>query len=101
VVFFARARAGLLKLPYGDQGLLIHRRLYDALGGYRPLALMEDLDLVRRIGPKRLSILPALAVTSAAKYRRDGYMRRSTRNIILATRFLLGANPDDLAKRYD
>ena len=46
-------RCRLFALPYGDQGLLIHRSLYDALGGFRPLPLMEDVDLVRRIGRKR------------------------------------------------
>ena len=38
------------RLPYGDQGLLISRALYDAVGGFRPLPLMEDVDLVRRLG---------------------------------------------------
>ena len=41
------------KLPYGDQGLLHPARLYDAIGGYRDLALMEDVDIVRRLGRRR------------------------------------------------
>src|SRR5919199_13336 len=51
------ARCKLLGLPYGDQGLLISRRLYDRLRGFRPLPLMEDVDLVRRIGRRRLTLL--------------------------------------------
>ena len=39
-------RCCLFALPYGDQGLLIHRSLYEALGGFRPLPMMEDVDLV-------------------------------------------------------
>ncbi|HUF45778.1 MAG TPA: glycosyltransferase, partial [Aestuariivirgaceae bacterium] len=50
-------RCRLFVLPYGDQGLLISRRLFDQLGGYQPLVLMEDVDLVRRIGRRRLTIL--------------------------------------------
>ena len=42
-------RSRWLQRPYGDQGLLIHRQLYQRIGGYRPLALMEDLDLVERL----------------------------------------------------
>ena len=42
-------RSGLGQRPYGDQGLLIHRTVYAASGGYRPIPLMEDLDLVERI----------------------------------------------------
>ena len=51
-------RCRVLALPYGDQGLLIARALYDAVGGYRPLPLMEDVDLVRRLGRRRLAALP-------------------------------------------
>lgn len=101
VAFWAGARARLWKLPYGDQGLLISRVLYDALGGYRDLPLMEDVDLARRIGARRLSILRSRAITSAEKYRRAGYLRRSSRNLVLLTRYLLGADPAKLAKEYD
>lgn len=73
-------RSRLFALPYGDQGLLISRRLYDAVGGYRELPLFEDVDLVRRLGRRRLRLLDARATTSAARYRRDGYMARTLRN---------------------
>ncbi len=43
-------RCRTLGLPYGDQGLLIHRDLLRDVGGMRPLPLMEDVDLVRRLG---------------------------------------------------
>ena len=46
-------RCAVFRLPYGDQGLLIPKRLYDEVGGYRPLPLMEDVDLVRRLGRRR------------------------------------------------
>lgn len=101
VVFWARLRARVMKLPYGDQGLLISRFLYDALGGYPDLPLMEDVELVRRIGRKRLVILQTEAVTSADKYRRDGWDKRSWRNLGLMARYLLGADPIKLAKAYD
>jgi len=74
-------RCALLRLPYGDQGLLIPRRLYEEIGGYRPLALMEDVDLVQRLGRRRLTMLRACAVTSADRFRREGYARRSARNL--------------------
>ena len=50
-------RCRVLALPYGDQGLLIHRDLLGAVGGIRPLPLMEDVDLVRRLGRRRLVAL--------------------------------------------
>lgn len=93
-------RTRRLGLPYGDQGLLISRRLYDAIGGYRPLPLMEDVDIVRRIGRGRMRMLDADAVTSAQRWRRDGWFRRSVRNIGLLTAYLAGIDPGRLARSY-
>jgi len=101
VTFWVAVRNRMLALPYGDQGLLISRAFYDSLGGYRDLPLMEDVDFVRRIGRARLLMLNAHAVTSAEKYRRDGFGKRSRRNLVLVARYFMGANPSDLAKRYD
>jgi glycosyltransferase involved in cell wall biosynthesis len=58
----AHLRTALFALPFGDQGLLIPKRLYQKLGGYRALADMEDADLVRRIGRRRLVSLRSRAV---------------------------------------
>lgn len=87
------ARCQLFGLPYGDQGLLIHRRFYDALGGYRRMELMEDVDLVRRIGRNNVRPLTAHAVTSAARYRREGYLLRPLRNAACLALYTLGAPP--------
>ena len=57
-------RNWLLALPYGDQGLLMPKRLYKKLGGYRPLDRLEDADMIRRIGRRRLISLRARAVNS-------------------------------------
>lgn len=93
-------RNRLFGLAYGDQGLLIARDFYEALGGFEPWPLFEDVDLVRRIGRKRLSRLPADAVTSAAAFRKQGYLRRSARNLILLSRYYAGASPEKLARAY-
>lgn len=101
VVFWARLRAQVMKLPYGDQGLLISRFFYDGLGGYPDIPLMEDVEIMRRIGPQRLVLFETEAVTSAEKYRRDGYDKRAWRNLGLMARYLMGADPVELAKAYD
>ncbi|MEM1087351.1 MAG: TIGR04283 family arsenosugar biosynthesis glycosyltransferase [Pseudomonadota bacterium] len=96
----ANWRARTLGLPYGDQGLLISRKLYTEVGGYPDTRFMEDVQIVRAIGKSRLRHLSAEARTSAAKYERDGWRKRSWHNTWLITRYLLGASPDKLAKRY-
>jgi glycosyltransferase involved in cell wall biosynthesis len=65
----ANLRTALFALPYGDQGLLIPKRLYQKLGGYRALDVMEDADLVRRIGRRRLVSLRSRAVNVARPHK--------------------------------
>lgn len=96
----ANRRTRWLGLPYGDQGLLIPRKLYDEIGGYDDIPLMEDVRIVQAIGRKRLAILSPEARTSAAKYERDGWRRRSWKNAWLITRYLMGASPEKLAREY-
>lgn len=95
------ARLRLLALPYGDQGLLIHRSLYAAVGGYAPLPLMEDVDLIRRIGRSRLRVLDVNAVTSADRWERDGWLRRSARNLFCLSLYGAGVRPERIASLYD
>ena len=93
-------RCRALALPYGDQGLLISRALYEAAGGFRPLPLMEDVDLVRRLGRRRLAALPVRAVTSAERWRREGWRRRSARNLACLSLWFLGVPPGAIKRLY-
>ncbi len=95
-----RLRSRVLGLPYGDQGLLIGRSFYDKLGGYKRLPLMEDVEIVRRIGRGRMKPLAATAVTSAAKYRRDGYLLRPLRNLFMLGLYAAGVSPRFLITLY-
>lgn len=103
--FAARAVAGwanlrsALGLPYGDQGLLIHRDLYTQAGGYPDQPLMEDVALARALRG-RLVALDTVAVTSAAKYRRQGWLRRGGRNLLTLMRYAAGTPAERLAASY-
>lgn len=93
-------RSKVLGLPYGDQGLLISHTLYDQLGGFKAIPLMEDVDLIRRIGKARLSTLSARAVTSAARYRRSGILVRGARNLACLVLYFCGVPPRHIARLY-
>jgi len=96
---WANLRARLFDLPYGDQGLLISRSLYDEVGGFPDIPLMEDVALAQRLRG-RLDPLAASIETSADKYRRDGWVRRGGGNLLRLLRFLAGASPERLARDY-
>ena len=81
VARLASWRSQTFGLPYGDQGLLITKKHYTQIGGYADMALMEDVDLVRRIGRRNLVHLDSALETSAEKYRRGGTLLRPLRNL--------------------
>ncbi|MGF1544804.1 MAG: TIGR04283 family arsenosugar biosynthesis glycosyltransferase [Parvularculaceae bacterium] len=97
-------RSRLLALPYGDQGLLVRRDVYDAVGGYRPMPLFEDVDLIDRLkarfGRASLRVLKARAVTAADRYERDGYARRVFTNARCMAMYRLGVPVDRIVEAY-
>jgi rSAM/selenodomain-associated transferase 2 len=93
-------RCRVLALPYGDQGLLIARTLYEAVGGFAPLPLMEDVDLVRRLGRRRLARIGARCIASARRYRRDGYLYRPLRNLFCLSLYFAGVPPARIVRLY-
>lgn len=99
VAAWANLRARLFELPYGDQGLLLTRTAYDRAGGYPDIPLMEDVAMARAL-KGQLVALDAVAVTSGAKYRAGGWLRRGTRNLWTLARYFAGVNPEVLARQY-
>ena len=93
-------RTRALGLPYGDQGLLISRSLYEEVGGFADIPLMEDVDLVRRLGRRRLTLLREEATTSPERYREAGYLRRSLMNLLILLLYYGGVPPERLARLY-
>lgn len=99
VAGWANLRARALGLPFGDQGLLISRRLYDEVGGFPDIPLMEDMALARALRG-RLAELDAVAVTGAARFRRLGWLGAGAGNLLRQARFLAGADPARLVRGY-
>ncbi|MEM6943102.1 MAG: TIGR04283 family arsenosugar biosynthesis glycosyltransferase [Pseudomonadota bacterium] len=104
VAGWANLRSRAFALPYGDQGLLIPRKLYDRAGGYPKIPLMEDValvDAVRRVA-RRQSLRPlgTVVTTSAERFRREGWLRRGAHNLRILLRWKLGADPTFLAEQY-
>lgn len=95
-----RWRCAAFALPYGDQGLLVARKAYLAVGGFRPMPLMEDVDIARRLGRRRLVALDHAAITSAARYRRDGWWARPLRNLACLSLYFFGVPPVLLLRLY-
>lgn len=100
VEFVVRLRCCLFRLPYGDQSLLIHTTLLEAIGGMPDLPLMEDVTLARRLGRARLLPMRLTLETDASAYQRDGWLRRCSGNLWRLLRFLAGCDAAALTKAY-
>jgi len=95
-------RVRWLGLPYGDQGIFVRREVFRRLGGFQPWPLMEDVEFVRRLtrhGPVRH--LSQRMPTSARRWERDGWWRRSGANLLTLAGYFAGVQPERLARRYD
>ena len=95
------SRVRWLNLPYGDQGIFVRRSVFSSMSGFAPLPLLEDVELVGRL--KRLGTLRHLTLslaTSARRWERDGWWRRTAGNVTILGLYWLGVSPERLARRY-
>ena len=97
----ANARSRFFGEPYGDQGLALNAAAYRDSGGFAPLPLFEDADLVRRLRRAGgVATLPQAVETSAARLERRGALANVARNACFRTAWRLGADPERLWSAY-
>ena len=85
----------------GDQAIFVRRDVFEALGGFASLPLMEDLELMRRLKRRgRLVALPQAVTTSARRWERRGVWRTVLLMWTLRLAFYAGVSPDTLARWY-
>ena len=91
-----------LGVYYGDSAIWLRRAVFDALGGFRPLPIMEDYDLARRLGRGGFTTrcLPGPAVTSARRWRALGVPRTVLSWLVIRWLFVAGVRPERLARMY-
>jgi hypothetical protein len=97
----ANWRSRLLRLPYGDQALFMKKSLFEEIGGFPDLPIMEDFLLVRRLERKgKTVILPAAVVTSPRRWLHLGILKAWLINQLIVIAYYLGASPKQLARFY-
>ena len=94
-------RVRLFKLAYGDQAIFVRRTVFEQLGRFPELRLMEDVFLMKRLRHVgRFVLLPDRLTVSARRWRQHGVIRQTLRNWMLLTLALCGASPDRLVRFY-
>ena len=94
-------RSVFLKTPYGDQGLIIHKKTYFKNNGYRNIPLMEDFDFVNRLDNKKnLRPLNLPIYTSSRKWEKTNFVLQALKNWKLRRRWLNGESIDSIYIDY-
>jgi rSAM/selenodomain-associated transferase 2 len=94
-------RAAHRGLAYGDQGIFVRRALFEEVGGFPELKLMEDVFLLKRLRRRTWPVLlPGPLYVSARRWQRRGVVRQTLRNWTLLASARLGVHPDRLARFY-
>jgi rSAM/selenodomain-associated transferase 2 len=89
------------RLAYGDQGMFVRRALYQSVGGFDPVPLLEDVLLSQRLSRRaKPHVLPGPLVVDARRWKQRGPLRQTFFNWWLMAQFRCGASPERLARSY-
>jgi hypothetical protein len=102
VAKMASRRSRLLRLPYGDQGLFVWRQVFDALGGFPDIPIMEDVAFARQLRRAgRLTFIRSGLVTSGRRWNANGVLKTAFVNVWVTLLFFLRLPPRQLRRIYD
>jgi len=97
----ARLRDRLGGLPYGDQGLLVRRSVFERIGGFPDIPIMEDVAMIRALRSRvRIERLRAPLLVSPRRWQREGPYRSWLRNSLLIAAYHVGVSPSTLVRWY-
>ncbi len=97
----ADLRSRFFQLPYGDQALFMNKAVFETIGGFADLPIMEDFILVRRLRRKgKIIILPPAVTTSPRRWQHFGILKTWLVNQMIIIAFYLGISPERLARWY-
>jgi len=91
----------VFRLFFGDMGIFVRRSVFERMGGFRELPLMEDMDLCKRLKEQGcIEIVPLRISTSVRRWLDEGILKNLIRNWILQLLWTLGVSPHTLARWY-
>ncbi|MBI4805997.1 MAG: TIGR04283 family arsenosugar biosynthesis glycosyltransferase [Desulfovibrio sp.] len=95
----ASFRSRLTRVPYGDQAIFLTRRVFETLGGYTDMPVLEEVDLMLRLrrAGMRIGFARGRAVTSPRRWEAEGVWRRTFTNWAIIVLYHLGVPAERLA----
>ncbi|WP_375513440.1 TIGR04283 family arsenosugar biosynthesis glycosyltransferase [uncultured Nostoc sp.] len=94
-------RSHFYQMPYGDQAIFLTKQVFQQIGGFPELPIMEDFELMRRLKRTgRIVIIPTPVVTSARRWLQKGVFKTTLLNQIVIIAYLLGISPERICRWY-
>jgi rSAM/selenodomain-associated transferase 2 len=95
------ARSRFLQLPYGDQALFLKTSVFEQLGGFPDLPIMEDFEFVRQLKRHgKIAIASVAVLTSPRRWLKLGVFRTTLINQAIVLGYFLGVPPVQLRQWY-
>jgi glycosyltransferase involved in cell wall biosynthesis len=94
-------RSQVCQMPYGDQGIFLRAKVFNEIGGFPDLPIMEDFELMRRLRKRgKISIVPQPVMTSARRWLQKGILKTTLINQLMVLGYLVGVSPTQLVELY-
>lgn len=101
IEFVTNIRSMYFKMPYGDQGLFIRKSLFESVGGFSNIPIMEDFEFMQRIKKKgKVITLPVSVITSGRRWLNLGVLKTTIMNQIVIAAYFIGVSPARIALWY-
>ena len=102
IAVFSTFRSQITRAPYGDQVIFLQKTFFNAIGGYKDIPLMEDVELMRRVKKNKgeIIILQTPVVTSDRRWNQEGLFYTALRDTIIIFLYWCGVSAEKLAKFY-
>lgn len=94
-------RSYFFSMPYGDQAIFLKASIFEEIGGFPNLPIMEDFELIlslKKVG--RIAIISAPVITSGRRWQKFGLVKTTLLNQLIIAGYFLGIPPNLLAKWY-
>lgn len=94
-------RSHFYQMPYGDQAIFLTKAVFQEIGGFPELPIMEDFEVICRLKAKgRITIISTPVVTSARRWLQKGVLKTTLLNQIVIIAYLLGVSPERIRRWY-
>ncbi|MCX7596885.1 MAG: TIGR04283 family arsenosugar biosynthesis glycosyltransferase [Fischerella sp.] len=94
-------RSHFLQMPYGDQAIFLTRKIFNDIGGFPELPIMEDFELIRRLKSQgKIALISVPVTTSARRWLQKGVWQTTLLNQIIIIAYFLGVSPERIRSWY-